>query len=50
MPSVINWGLPDGVEDVLWVGDVEATHANLGELDPGSAVCTLALGAHAMAY
>ncbi len=50
MPSVISWGLPDGVEDVLWVGDVEATYANLGELDPGSAVCALALGAHALAY
>ena len=47
---VVLWGLPDGVEDVLWVGDVEATDANLGELDPGCAVCALAMGAHALAY
>ena len=50
MPGVIHWGLPNGVEDVLWVGDVEARHTNLGEFDPGSAVCALALGAHALAY
>ena len=50
VPSVINWGLPDGGEDVLWFRDVEAAHANLGEFDPGSAASALALGAHALAY
>ena len=39
---VVLWGLPYRVEDVLGVGDVEATHANLGELDPGCAICAFA--------
>ena len=47
---VVLWGLPDGVEGVLWGGNVEAAHANLGELNPGCAVHALALRAHALAY
>ena len=47
---VVLRGLPDVVEKILRVGDVETPHANLGNLDPGCAVRALVLSAHALAY